>query len=560
MTHQISLSAFIGLDNIRIENGRYQVRLSKVEHQRDGVTINDAVWYDVDDLPSIINQEGTYRFIYSSGNTVLLSMESEYIPGYTDADNVLTDIIRVYEDGDSGLSHLKHIPSINQFIKSKGEVEVTDMRYTVGIHSGEYINRGIVVIKNLVTGSFELAREYNRSDGVVMITSPSVFSVSRLQSFGHQCMESWRFRVAITSDEAIAMGYAQTSEGYFYDPEYRALGNLSTIRSYTSDGEIVEDYSVNPRSFIQVIGDGDSYFCNYDYYFNILQDDCLFFEDGKAYMTEESLPFVEQFGYHDITRVSKVHEDGFTVGFEIEKEDGHGRESVCANRLYKSTKWIKERDGSLDDDTGYELVSPTYNLMRDDIFDDISASAELRRLIDADYTTNCGGHIHIGHTAMSGEKFFNAFSSWIPMFYSLYVRRINKSHCQIKKNEDIIREREHYQSVIIYDDHIELRIPSAVPNMRTLTWRIELLRYMCENLNASPIKIAQDMLNRKSKLNRIMAKQYDQNGIVEKLRLYTFFANRLLNFEGGKIKEENLDYSLFTNSEINLLKRKGIYE
>lgn len=559
MTHQISLSALIGLDNIREQDGRYQVRLSKVEHSYGIFTINDAVWYDLDKLPTIINREEQYRFIYSSGNKTLLSMESEYVPGYNDVNDVLTDIIRVYEDGDSSLCHLKHIPSINRFINSKGTVEVNNMRYTVGTHEGEYINRGIVVIKNLITGSFKLAREYKRSDGVVMVTSPSVFSVSRLQDLSSQCTGSALIRVAISHEVAINMGYAQTAEGYFYDPEYISIGNLYPIRSYTGE-DVIKDYCVNPRSFIKVIGDGDEYFCNYEYYFKFLQDNCLFFDDSKAYMTEESLPFIERYAYHDVTRVTKVHEDGFTVGFEIEKEDEHGRQSVCANRLYTSTKWIKERDGSLDDETGYELVSPTYNLMRDDIFDDINASNDLRRLIDADYTTNCGGHIHIGHTNMSGEQFFNAFSSWIPMFYSLYVRRINKEHCRIKKNEDIIREREHYQSVIIYDDHIELRIPSAVPNVRTLNWRVELLRYMCNNLNASPIKIAQDMLNRKSKLNRIMAKQYDQNGIVEKLRLYTFFANRLLNFDGGKIKEENLDYSLFTNSEINLLKRRGIYE
>jgi predicted chitinase len=76
----------------------------------------------------------------------------------------------------------------------------------------------------------------------------------------------------------------------------------------------------------------------------------------------------------------------------------------------------------------------------------------------------------------------------------------------------------------------------------------------------SPMRIAQDMLNKKSKLYKILSRQYDERGIMEKLRLYTFFANRLLTFDGGKISEENLDYSLFTQSEINLLKRRGIYE
>jgi len=262
-------------------------------------------------------------------------------------------------------------------------------------------------------------------------------------------------------------------------------------------------------------------------------------ENDEVYTKESQIPFVEKFSYHSKQRISKVHKDGFTVGFEIEKEDSFGHDMICANRLYMNTRWIKERDGSLDENIGYELVSPTYNLMRNDIFDDINASNELRQAIDADYTTSCGGHIHIGHTELSGKAFFNEFSSWIPLFYSLYVRRINKEHCRIKKNEDIINDNDHYQSVVIFDDHIELRIPSAVPSYATLTWRIELLRHMCSEITMSPMRIAQDMLNKKSKLYKILSRQYDERGIMEKLRLYTFFANRLLTFDGGKISEES---------------------
>jgi hypothetical protein len=402
-----------------------------------------------------------------------------------------------------------------------------------------------------------LARKYLRSDGVLVAGSPSCIEID---ATGDIPKESRPFRVAATMGDMIALGYEMTHDGFFIDRS----NPPSYVRKFIDyvDGQVQETFGRNGTGYYHR-QTNQLWTLNYINHLRDITAYDFFYVDNEndiIYTDESQIPFVEKFSYHSKERISKVHKDGFTVGFEIEKEDSFGHDMICANRLYMNTRWIKERDGSLDENIGYELVSPTYNLMRDDIFHDINASNELRQAIDADYTTSCGGHIHIGHTELSGKAFFNEFSSWIPLFYSLYVRRINKEHCRIKKNEDIINDNDHYQSVVIFDDHIELRIPSAVPSYATLTWRIELLRHMCSEITMSPMRIAQDMLNKKSKLYKILSRQYDEKGIMEKLRLYTFFANRLLTFDGGKISEENLDYSLFTQSEINLLKRRGIYE
>jgi len=419
------------------------------------------------------------------------------------------------------------------------------------------VDRAVCFIKNLHTGEYLLARKYLRSEGVVVATTISSVDI---HAAGDIVAQSRSFRVGATEEDMLALGYQMTNDGIFVDPS-NVPSYIRRIFDYV-DGEVKETLGGFTFSYLHRESN-QLWTMNYiNYLRDISSYDFLYVDDENemVYTHESQIPFVDKFAYHSKPRVSKVHKDGFTVGFEIEKEDSFGHDMVCANRLYMNTRWVKERDGSLDDEIGYELVSPTYNLMRDDIFDDINASTELRQAIDGDYTTNCGGHIHIGHTELSGKAFFNEFSSWIPLFYSLYVRRINKEHCRIKKNEDIVNDNDHYQSVVIFDDHIELRIPSAVPSYATLTWRIELLRHMCSEISMSPMRIAQDMLNKKSKLYKILSRQYDEKGIMEKLRLYTFFANRLLTFDGGKIKEENLDYSLFTQSEINLLKRRGIYE
>ena len=66
----------------------------------------------------------------------------------------------------------------------------------------------------------------------------------------------------------------------------------------------------------------------------------------------------------------------FTIGFEIEKEDVDAREMYKHRTLFRETQWVKESDSSLDDGSGYELVSPVFNLM------DNSLEKDIEKLID----------------------------------------------------------------------------------------------------------------------------------------------------------------------------------
>jgi hypothetical protein len=553
---RISFSALSAHQNIKKQDGKYLINV--IRRDDYGPTRSEANWLPLDEI--ISSENSSYRVVVGDERGLVISSSSEFIPGASNTRSFLTDVCRVYKPATDSIDMVlfEDVPFVREFIEGKCEFEVNqELKYDFGNHSGEVVDRAVCFIKNLHTGEYVLARKYLRSDGVLVAGSTSCIEID---ATGDIPKESRPFRVAATMGDMIALGYEMTHDGFFIDRS----NPPSYVRKFIDyvDGQVQETFGRNGTGYYHR-QTNQLWTLNYINHLRDITAYDFFYVDNEndiIYTDESQIPFVEKFSYHSKERISKVHKDGFTVGFEIEKEDSFGHDMICANRLYMNTRWIKERDGSLDENIGYELVSPTYNLMRDDIFHDINASNELRQAIDADYTTSCGGHIHIGHTELSGKAFFNEFSSWIPLFYSLYVRRINKEHCRIKKNEDIINDNDHYQSVVIFDDHIELRIPSAVPSYATLTWRIELLRHMCSEITMSPMRIAQDMLNKKSKLYKILSRQYDEKGIMEKLRLYTFFANRLLTFDGGKISEENLDYSLFTQSEINLLKRRGIYE
>jgi len=265
-------------------------------------------------------------------------------------------------------------------------------------------------------------------------------------------------------------------------------------------------------------------------------------------------PIHYRLDYHSSDRdAAEEIKSGMTIGFEIEKEDESALMSYDAHTLLEDTGWFKERDGSLDDDTGYELVSPIYDLMSDKLDDDIKSSPELTELINADYGRRCGGHIHIGN-GDSGSTLFDKMSPWIPLIYSLYVGRIGGEYCKVKKNDDIKHHTEKYQAVRIFDNRIELRIISAVPNVDTLLWRRDLMRMIMNNLDWTPMKIVNQLLDPKSELYALLHKQYIPSQISVKARLYAYFASELLD-DAHAIKQHVMNaVDYFSNTQIRHLK------
>ena len=262
-----------------------------------------------------------------------------------------------------------------------------------------------------------------------------------------------------------------------------------------------------------------------------------------------------RFGYHDVDRLdAEEFNSDFTIGIEVEKEDFKALRSVCARDLFAETNWAKERDGSLDDDDGYELVSPTYDLMSDKLDNDIKNSTDLTNLINAKYSSACGGHIHLGSRSYSGNTFFDKISPWVPLIYSLYVGRIGRDYCKVKKNDGIKNSDDKYQAIRIFDNRIEFRIISAVKDVNTLIWRRDLMRIIVNNLDYTPMKIVGELLDQKSNLYAHLRKQYTPAQMTVKAKMYAYFASELLD-DAYAVKQHVMNaVDYFSQSQIRHLK------
>lgn len=260
------------------------------------------------------------------------------------------------------------------------------------------------------------------------------------------------------------------------------------------------------------------------------------------------------FRYHHGPRNSKIMgSDNFRIGFEVEKEDEVARNKYAARVVAKETMWSKERDGSLNESSGFELVSPIYGLYESVLDDDLKMDI-LREHINADISSSCGGHVHLSKRGTEGSELFESLSSWIPMIYSLYVGRIHRHYCRVKKNDDIINGEDKYQSIRIFDDRVEFRIISAVRDVDNLVWRRDLFRIICRNLDITPFSVVSMLSDKKSELYKHLAEVYSESSIRKKLKLYAFFADELLDVEHKVSMDGVRAADMFSSAQIQHLK------
>jgi len=245
----------------------------------------------------------------------------------------------------------------------------------------------------------------------------------------------------------------------------------------------------------------------------------IFGSDGCYHLSEEednSEDYVN--GYHDGSYQIKTFSDKpqFFIGFEIEKEDKEVKESIYINDFKEELPlWRKERDGSLDDESGYELISPTYELDIKQIKKDIKKSDTLLKHINANKSKSCGGHINISEDGLTGIELFNNLKGYTPLFHALYYGRVDKNYSKGKSNEKLLSDNEKYQSIKIHNNRVEYRIISAVPNFETLMWRAELMEFILKNqtectkdaffkLNTTLLPLIKKTYNTPEKLNTLI--------------------------------------------------------
>jgi hypothetical protein len=227
-------------------------------------------------------------------------------------------------------------------------------------------------------------------------------------------------------------------------------------------------------------------------------------------------------GYHSVDRQNKGGQSTLRCGIEIEKEDMEVLRSLDAHDIYRKTGgWIVERDGSLDEESGFELISPILPLDEESVKKEFEAYPELRKMIDSKYSTSrCGGHIHLSDRRRNPNVLFDALSGYYPLLYAMYPTRARSGkycHAQPKDayphgrvqggNKGAIRKTEHT---------LEIRIFPSPKSLSVLLTRIRLLKFMMENPEPDFNDVLGKLLDENSKLYQLMRTFYGKKRIAER--------------------------------------------
>jgi hypothetical protein len=188
--------------------------------------------------------------------------------------------------------------------------------------------------------------------------------------------------------------------------------------------------------------------------------------------------------------------------------------------------WRKERDGSLDDNAGYELISPTFEFDIDKIFEYIESNNVLLDHINAKYSTSCGGHINLSEKDLSGEQLFDKIKGYTPLLYALYHGRVDKNYCKGKNNQDLKYENDKYQAIKIHNNRVEFRIISAVPNVTTLKWRCKLIMMILQHPTDDVIKA---YYNVDTKFTKLLSQVYSPEKLIELKEIFIKFTKQFEN-------------------------------
>lgn len=320
--------------------------------------------------------------------------------------------------------------------------------------------------------------------------------------------------------------YCELSGNYFPDNQYSLISFGPYNRQFSNyyEDDIYNNGEVTLSGYTIVEVDGRLWDRDYAYYWE---------SDGE-YHTEPEPDY--NFNYHGSNPWFKADHNAPKIGFEIEKEDLDAKESVYARDLQNRLGWGKENDGSLDSESGFELVSPVYSLTES--LDYFKAEFEkLSDLINADYSSNCGGHINYSHPSFSSWELIDAIKGYFPLLYAIYTHRINSRWSKAKSAQKLIDEREKYQSVNIKNQCIEFRIFPAVKNVQNLLWRVELIQIIDAWKTPSPIQVIQYMSDLNHPLSIHLQKIFSLEKLFSKVCKVADFARQ---FEGITVPDRTI--------------------
>lgn len=282
-----------------------------------------------------------------------------------------------------------------------------------------------------------------------------------------------------TDSEGVLYGIINgaNDEGYFLDHE--AVYSEETGRWYR-DGSIAEE-------------------CGLEY-----DHDCGEWVRQRNYIAN----------YGQLSDVDKTTLDTIvSFGVEVEKEDGEIRDWDEYTPVYEKTGWAKERDGSLCDSTGFEAVSPIYDLLDLTAFNKDMEHPMVKRLVDADYNCDtCGGHFTVSMKGRSSKELLNGLRGLIPLLYALYPERSSQSYCNPNYITALTESPTKYSSVYTKNDKLlEFRYFPAVESVADLKWRVRLMQLaFTKYMGASEAEVLRLIANKKSALSAHLRAWYRQ--------------------------------------------------
>ena len=339
----------------------------------------------------------------------------------------------------------------------------------------------------------------------------------------------------VAIDASGTLGWVSENAEYVYCG-YLRRGGMATFYS--------EDYCYSDCD--------DVYFFNGDvaeyrgwYYYESVDD----YRQSDPEEDEYEDNSMYRFSYHSGNRHSYLSGQSFGIGFEVEKEDEDAMRKESAADLWHRTKWAKESDGSLDCDSGYELVSPVFPLYEHDFKKEFK---KVDYLLDAEYSKSCGGHINLSMASKSNKELLDSLIGWLPLFYGMYPGRIRATYCAAKKKENY-GDGEKYSAIYLKGSKIvEFRIVSAVRDSDNLMWRTELFKIMCSNLDLSELQVLRMLLDTKSQLHKHITVIYKGEKLMKLIRNFVKFSDDFNDAKMPSLTEERIK-----KFEENFIKEKG---